>query len=431
MKILAIGYYDDFARFFLAIKQALKASEKSVEFRYLSLYLSGFLYFLLRLQPVVFLPLVVRLRVLRYKKKYQKIATAGTYQGIDLNAIIRYHLLLDESAREALLLQAIGYIDYYQHYLAKYSPDLLLLSGDSRMSVQILDQLAKQKRIKTYYFEQGPFATTTWDSAGVNANASIRHLKSFPAVANAEKAVIPFLHRKRPPTYKRNPIYRASDYAYQAIFARVGLLPADIKMEKEAQCTAAAYSALGVNTAREREKTFLLVLQVPYDVNMVFHSPLYDNHADIVQDVFNNLPTGYRLLVREHPLYKGHYEDNLYAFMQANAIEMDGLDLAESMQLADAIVVNNSTVGIEAIAINKPVVILGNCYYDSAGIALKLARREELPLLLTQATSYQVDGDKVMQFLHYFLFAFLIEGHFRDQILVAPKTIASELLSND
>lgn len=431
MKILAIGYYDDFARFFLEIKRELKVGRRSVEFRYFSLYLSGFLYFLVRMQSVIFLPLVVRLLVLRHKKAYQKEIELGVCQGINLDDIIRYHLLLDKKDRQALLMQAVGYIHYYQRYLMAYNPDVLLLSGDSRMSVQILDALAKQKRIRTYYFEQGPFGTTTWDSAGVNANASIRQYKNFPMVADAEKVVMSFLQRKRRAMYKRNPIYRISDYGYQIIFSQLGLLPVDIKMEMQWQRSTVDYSAISINAEQQRENTILLVLQVPYDVNMVFHSPLYDKHADIVKDVFNCLPKGYRLLVREHPLYKGRYENELYAFMKDNAIEMDGLALAASMQNANVVVVNNSTVGIEAIAINKPTVILGDCYYDSADIALKITQREQLPLLLQQATTYQVDKEKAMQFLHYFLFEFLVDGHFRDKNLIAPKMIALKVLNND
>lgn len=431
MKILAVGYYDDFARFFLAIKRELKGNNKPVEFRYFSLYLSGFLYFLLRLQSVVYLPLVVHLSVLRHKKTYQKDAETGFFHGINLEEIIRYHFLLNKNDREKLLLQAVGYIRYYERCLATYSPDIVLLSGDSRMSVQILDTLAKQKGIKTYYFEQGPFGTTTWDTMGVNANASIRYLKDFSVVTDAGKRVISFLQRNRRTVYKRNPIYRGSDYIYQAVSDRLGLLPADIKMEKKEQQTRADYSAISVNREQRREKTILLVLQVPYDVNMVFHSPLYDNHADIVKDVFNGLPEGYHLIVREHPLYKGRYENALYAFMKDNQIEMDGLGLAESMQNANVVVVNNSTVGIEAIAINKPTVILGDCYYDSANIALKLTQRERLPLLLQQATGYQVDKNKAMQFLHYFLFEFLVDGHFRDKVLIAPEKIALKVKNND
>ena len=54
MLILSIGYYDDFARFFLEIKKEFKKENKSIDFKYLSLYFSGYLYFVVRLQAVSF-----------------------------------------------------------------------------------------------------------------------------------------------------------------------------------------------------------------------------------------------------------------------------------------------------------------------------------------------------------------------------------------
>lgn len=435
MKILSIGYYDDFARFFLAIKKELQTKESKIEFKYLSLYLSGALYFLSRLQPVSFFSMKVWLNKIIHKKEYQAVVDKHKiYKSINLDKIITYHKLLDSQQENELKLQAISYIDIIEKLLKKYKPDILLLSGDSRMSIEILNIKAKEYNIRTYYFEQGPFGTTILDSNGVNANASIREWQysdESETLEQKESNINNFFQRKKSQKYKRNPIYRGSDYLFQSIFEKVGLLPIDIKMEKSKKRDNPIYKNINENKYEENKDLFLLVLQVPYDVNMVYHSPFYRNHFSIVEDIFNALPKNSTLLVREHPLYKGKYENELYSFMHEHNISLDTDELNNSLEKADVVVVNNSTVGIEAISKMKPTVVLGNAYYDSDRICLKLINKENLNELLGSALNYKSNKEYVVYFLDMFLSKYLIDGHFRDRKLKATRTIALKLYTGE
>jgi capsular polysaccharide export protein len=431
MKILSIGYYDDFARFYLKMKKEFKKENKNIEFKYLSLYFSGYLYFLFRLQNVSFFSFKVWINKILNKKKYMQILdNYKEYKGVNLDSIIKYHLQLDGKEEINLKLQAISYIDIIENLLNRYNPDILILSGDSRMSIEILNLKAKELDIKTYYFEQGPFGTTVFDEQGVNANASIRNIdiKIDKSNEDMEKDVSKFYNRKRTKKYKRNPIYRGSDYILQFLFSKIGLLPIDIKMEKEVKATSKKYINLSKNIYKKDKKVFLLILQVPYDANMVYHSPFYKNHFEIVKDIYNNLPTNSQLLVREHPLFKSKYEKELYDFMYQKEISLDIDNLYNSIEKADVVIVNNSTVGIEAISKLKPVIVLGNSYYDNDKICLKLKDKKYLKLLLQKGTKYKVDTKNVLQFLDYFLNKYLIDGHFRDNNLISPKIIVKNLL---
>jgi len=433
MKILVIGYYDDFARFFLGIKKELKKENKKIEFKYLSLYFSGYLYFLVRLQNVSFFSLEVWINKIINKNKYLNILNSYvSYKGICLNDIIRYHKLIDKENEVNLKLQAISYIDVVDKLLKKYRPDILILSSDSRLSVEIFDMKAKELGIKTYYFEQGPFGTTMFDRKGVNANAIIR--KKLIEVDNTsiqekENNIKKFFQRKRSVKYKRNPVYRGSDYIFQFIFSKIGLLPIDIKMQKEVKVITEEYINLPKNIYKKNKNIFLLVLQVPYDVNMVYHSPFYNNHFEIVQDIYENLPQNSQLLVREHPLFKGRYEQELYTFMYKSHISLDTNDLYLSINKADVTIVNNSTVGIEAISKFKPVVVLGNSYYDNDKVCLKLKGKSDLNNILNNAINFKIDKNSILLFLDYFLNKYLIDGHFRDTELLSAKTISQRLLN--
>jgi len=201
-------------------------------------------------------------------------------------------------------------------------------------------------------------------------------------------------------------------------------------MEKETIEIKDIYLSLSTDVIVEEKKIFLLILQVPYDVNMVYHSPFYTNHFEIVKDVYSNLPLNTQLLVREHPLFKGKYEKELFEFMYQNKISLDSDDLYSSINKSDVIIVNNSTVGIEAISKLKTLVILGNSYYDNTNICLKLKEKDNLNNLLSSAIDFVIDKKNVLSFLDDFLNNYLIDGHFRDTKLIASKNIAKEILND-
>jgi capsular polysaccharide export protein len=427
MKIICIGYYDDFARFFLALKKELhKNEETEIIFNYLSIYLSGYLYFLLRLQNVSFFSMRVWLHKIRNTKKYTLIAKQEKkHKGVCLETVIKYHMIVDPSSEFQLKVYAIAYIEIISKYLTKQMPDTLILSGDTRMCTEIFDFFAKKLQIKTFYFEQGPFGTTIFDTKGVNGNASIRDirledLKLEDDILSHQK-VTSFLNRKKQKKHRRNPIYRAADYGFDFVFNKLKLSPLDTKIIKQPKNDSKGYEGLKVNNLKPN--TFLLVLQVPQDANMTHHSPFFENHFSIVKDVFNALPPSFELVVREHPLYKNRYEKALYIFIKNKSISLDNGSLDNSIENARVVVVNNSTVGIEAIAKYKPVVVLGNSYYDNDFICLKLKEKENLKILLQMSLGFQVDKLIVQLFLNYFFYEFLIPGHYRDRFLQTRRIV--------
>lgn len=433
MNVLSIGYYDDFARFFLEIKKELIKKDNKIEFKYLTLYLSGFLYWKIHNNNTSFYSMKVWINALLNRKKYRQIiAEHSTYKDIDLDKIISYHVRSGNSQADKLKLQAISYIDVYEKLFDDFCPDVIISSGDSRMAVEILIKMAEQKNIKLYYFEQGPFGTTFIDTQGVNANASIRTL-NIPVLdqdtESLEKEINAFYTRQKSAKHQRNKIYRASDYLFQGILNMIGLLPPDILMEVKKEKKFIAYDKL-TKTNHSTKNVFLLVLQVPYDVNMIYHSPFFSNHFSIVKSVYENLPEDSILIVREHPLYQGKYEKELYRYMIENSIPLDDMPLYDSIDKADVIIVNNSTVGIEAISRYKPTIVLGNAYYDRESICLKLHKREDLNKIMQKALHYQVDKKEVNEFLKYYLYNYLINGHFRDENIHSAFHIAEKIIND-
>jgi len=430
--VLAIGYYDDFARFFLAIKKELKLKDEHIEFKYMSVFLSGTLYFLFRFQQVIFLPFQARIKSLIWAKKYKTLAKKNNYKGVNLSKLIIFNKYLSPNKEIEFRVLSVIYIDIIEKYLKREKPDLVILSGDTRIMVGVFVELTKIKNIPVYYFEQGPFGTTIFDEKGVNANASLRGVKYFGteySISEKKAKVDDFLTKKRRQTYYRIPFYRLIDYLIQFILHPIGLLPLDLYLPVTVNKISTGDLLQEVDLG-PKEKLFLLVLQVPYDANMTNHSPFFSNHSDILKNVYEALPKNAKLVVREHPLFKGRYEKEVYDFMMENEISLDLKPLYQSIDTCDVVIVNNSTVGVEAISRMKQLIVLGNAYYDDSDVCLKLKHKTELESLLEKSLVIKVNEDKNIDFLYFFLFEFLLDGHFRDEDLIIANGLVERLFND-
>ncbi len=445
-KILAIGYYDDYARFFLYIEKELKLAKTNLSFCYINIYLSGFLYTLFnKFRITTLISYKAGFNVWLYKKKYLKCIEKIDYKGVDLNEITKFDTKLnnyDDNKINSLKLQACAYIDIVIDIFESYKPDLLLLSDDSRLVIEIMNHFAKFYEVKVLYFEQGPFGTTIFDNKGVNANASIRDVKLDASELNfSEKSVkiINFLERTKSKNYRRIPFYRGMDYIAQFILSKTSFFPIDLKNGKIKVVNKDLYSLvldkkINLKILDENDKlNILLVLQVPFDVNLVYHSPLFENHYEIVKNVHEAMPSNCNLIIREHPLYKSRYEKELYEMIKNEPnvyIDVES-KLNEMILKSSMVVVNNSTVGIESIAKFKNTIVLGNSYYDKEEICFKLKRKEDLKLTILEAFSSQLNKNIIIDYLHKLCFDFLIVGHYRDSDLKnLSKNIVSKIINN-
>lgn len=436
MKVFCIGYYDKFSRLFLGIKTESLAQNPSTGFRICSLYPSGFLYLWFRGTPSSCISFRAWFNTWVYRKRYNKIiAQQSTYKNLPLKKLIEYQLAQDKGiSTKNLLLQAVSYIKLIDKQLNDFQPDVVLCIGDSRLPIDIVKALAGQRNIPVHFIEQGPYGTTVFDTKGVNANASIRQPQPEKAFSGGMEKIEGFINRPKRKKYSRSPFYRGIDYAIEFLLKNTPFYPPDLKIDnplrKKVDLCGEKYKQQHFHLEKKYDKKlYLLVCQVPFDVNMTHHSPFYKDHFSILKDVHQNLPDESLLVVREHPIYRGKYEKAFYDYIKENRILIDCHKSVEIVfKNVDVVVVNNSTVGIEALAQKKPVVALGNSYYDS--LCLKIDKKEELGKILAKALQSLPDEKRTAAFLNTFLFDYLIPGHIIDADLIAARHIAQKLLSN-
>jgi capsular polysaccharide export protein len=435
MNVYCIGYYDKFSRFFLGIKKELKKKYPNLKFKISSLYWGGFLYSYIRITTSSLISFKAWINVCFNKRKYLKIVKNNLpYKNIILQDIIKFHTKLNKNVSEKhLLLQAISYIDIISKEFITFKPDIVLLIGDSRMALEITKIIAETFNIKTYFIEQGPFNTTVFDSKGTNANASIREFnpENGKTLTTSQKELInSFTERPKRPKYKRFPLYRGIDFSLEFIISKTVLFPPDLKHTDIFPMFFMSQQKLKSIKFSKEIKTFLVILQVPVDVNMIYHSPNFKNNYSIVKALYENLPPNSQLLLREHPIYVGKYEKELYEYAEMYNLYFDtNPSLKDSIANTDVIIVNNSTVGVEAIALKKTIIVLGNSYYDNSQICIKYNKRDNLTTILKDSLNFEPNEKHIDSFLYEFFFNHLIEGHITDSDLNATKIISDRIIS--
>jgi capsular polysaccharide export protein len=99
--------------------------------------------------------------------------------------------------------------------------------------------------------------------------------------------------------------------------------------------------------------------------------------------------------------------------------------LTQLLDLANVVIVNNSTVGIEALLKQKVLVVLGKAFYDFDEICLKINNKNELKDILFKAQNKTVNKMVINGFLYNLFNNHLIEGDIASKKPIAAQKIAS------
>jgi capsular polysaccharide export protein len=377
---LFVSFYSDDARFFYYFSK--KIPNKSF---FYSIFFSGVLYMFFK-----------RIISLNFFKKFNKNIELPS----SLKQIIHYEIVQNKFKIETLKKNAINYIYFFNYLINSKKIKYVYLSGDSRMIVKCAEYAAKQNKCIIRYFEQGPFGTTILDEKGVNKNCSFRHSsfdQDLSEISISSKEKISWNKYFRVFDYV---LYNMFKYKNNHIYNDVASLTSNTLISKENKL---------------HNNYILLVLQVPNDANMILNSPNFSNHFDIVKWTYSNLPKSFQLVVREHPNFINLYEKKLYKFVEENdKINFDYKPLNNSIKFASLVIVNNSTVGIEALFQNKILVILGDSYYDNLETVFKLKDVNDNDIL-NKAIKSNINKKINISFINYLLKKELIGFHFRDK----------------
>jgi hypothetical protein len=127
------------------------------------------------------------------------------------------------------------------------------------------------------------------------------------------------------------------------------------------------------------------------------------DQASIVEQVADALPVGYDLVLKEHPMSVGR---NSVALLRRLRTRMNvrlvppTTSTHDLIRRSEAVAVISSTVGLEALLYEKPVLTLGQPFYSGYGVTLDVDSFRELRERVPDLLRFRPDPERVRRFLH-------------------------------
>ncbi|MFW6008625.1 MAG: hypothetical protein ACOCP8_05095, partial [archaeon] len=276
------------------------------------------------------------------------------------------------------------------------------------------------KDVKTIYFENGYFRpnTITMDTKGVNYDSSVPRNKSF--YFNIEKRDLNRKNNKKIKKIKLNKLNMFETYLYKFIFWFKSLLFNRYKFfrlkhtfgqEVKNKLFRKIYK-LREEKFNVNKKYIFIPFQVHDDSQIIKYSPNIDSMEELVdklyktfcklksKGVYNNV----KLVFKEHPmdigrinyhsLYKKYKDISWMIFLK----KYNTLSLIKN---AEFILTINSTVGIEALQLYKPVLTLGNTFYNIEELVINNSNLEYLETDITRMKTFTPNKKLTENFLYY------------------------------
>jgi hypothetical protein len=128
----------------------------------------------------------------------------------------------------------------------------------------------------------------------------------------------------------------------------------------------------------------------------------YDQ-ASIVEQVADALPPGYDLVLKEHPMSVGRNSIRLLRRLRKRpnvCLVKPYTSTHDLIRDSAAVAVISSTVGLEALLHEKPVLTLGEPFYSGYGVTLDLRSFAEIRDGVAELLRFRPDPERIRRFLH-------------------------------
>lgn len=244
-------------------------------------------------------------------------------------------------------------------------PRLLVLWNGEHVGSRALRFVARQAGVPVLFVERGPLADTLLaDTAGVNAHASF----ADAPVGDVEPSAL--------------------EWARARVEAYLGGNESAWGQPAEGRGTTARLA----RAARGRRLVFL-PLQVSSDTNMLLHSPLFRTSSEFAEAVIGAYQSHpeYHLVIKNHPLDRYPVAARQLRKLH-NWTLLDALSVKNILPLCDHVVTNNSTVGLEALLHDKPVIQTGHAYYGNKGLTIQVGAITDLQQAIRRVESETEPG---------------------------------------
>jgi hypothetical protein len=154
----------------------------------------------------------------------------------------------------------------------------------------------------------------------------------------------------------------------------------------------------------DRSRPFVYFpLHVTDDYKITRIIPHCRDQVSLVEQVADALPVGYDLVLKEHPMSLGRNSIGLLRRLRRRPnvrLVQPYTSSHELIQGAAGVVVISSTVGLEALLYDQPVLTLGEPFYAGFGVTLDVHSFAEIAERVPELLRFRPDPERIRRFLH-------------------------------
>lgn len=185
-----------------------------------------------------------------------------------------------------------------------------------------------------------------------------------------------FVRRLRQPTFtkKNGDVFQLSQFEYDLHRAAIHARTLRLRLGHYFQAPV------------EGEKYVFFPFHVEPELSLLLYAPYHTHQTSVVQNVAQSLPWDTMLYAKEHPLSVGAKPFGFYKRVKETPnvrLIYPHLSSRSLIAASQGVVTITGTAGMEAMLLNKPVVVLGNVFYSFVPSLVQQAKTvEDLPGLL-------------------------------------------------
>jgi capsular polysaccharide export protein len=334
-----------------------------------------------------------------------------------LSCDLQYDALYNNgNLQDSIFIEGLNYASEIAKIMQSNKIDLVIVQNDSWNYASIPIAVARKNNIKTLIFEDGFFRpdTIVLDGKGVNKNNSCPREKTYYENITINKG--------KYDTFIQKENIKGSGPLVD-LFSGVKLSNVTGKLfnffrhpRKILRVIPLTVNLIGFLNAKR--DFILLPLQVRSDSQIICHSPLKDME-DFVDICLTSIERYNRkckkhlsVVIKEHPkdpqmdllrrTRKKHKNVKNYYLTKANTRKL--------IEKCTAIITINSTIGIEGLLYYKPVITLGQAFYNIESIVHHCADPAKLDNVINIAINAPTDRKLTDSFLYNLKFDYQVDG---------------------
>jgi len=286
---------------------------------------------------------------------------------------------------------------HFYRYMCRTPVELVCVWNGINLPLACAARVAKKLGKKTLFFENGYLRdTTTLDPRGVNYQSSLVNTpRSFyDSVVVQEQQLAQIYHAVPAVRGLKTKWYQSLINTEEKYQPEEIILP---------------------------EKFIFLPFQVQDDTQVLLYSPQIRSMSELVHYVVKSVKEFNQqhqenmwIIAKEHPSDFGRvdYSALKEVYTQEKILFLRFYPTPALIDQSTGIITLNSTVGIEALIQHKPVITLGNSFYNIDGLVCHVGQPDQLrhciPFVFAEPDHQLID-----KFLYYLRYDYLAEGSWR------------------